>query len=88
MVIGCGNFGALPQPPLAGSNEASIPAVAVASRSGVGSSVPASSRDWSISPWTSRPPAASTSARCSRHARSTPSSTWRNEGMPWRGSSG
>ena len=39
MVIGCGNFGALPQPPLAGSNEASIPAVAIASRSGVGSSV-------------------------------------------------
>ncbi len=56
MVIGCGNFGALPQPPLAGSNEASIPAVAAASSSGVGSSAPASSRDWSINPWTSRPP--------------------------------
>ena len=62
MVIGCGNLGARPQPPLAASNEASIAPAAAASSSGVGSSTPASSRDCSTSPWTSRPPAASTSA--------------------------
>ncbi len=37
---------------------------------------------------TNRPPAASTAARSSRQARATPSRTWRNDGMPWRGSSG
>ena len=63
-------------------------AVAASRRSAVGSSGPASIRPWATRPATSRPPAASTSSRPSRHARSTPSSTWRNEGMPWRGSSG
>ena len=36
MVIGCGNLGARPQPPLAGSNDASIAAAAASSRLGVG----------------------------------------------------
>ena len=44
MVIGCGNFGARPQPPFAASNEASMAAVARSSSSVVGSSSPAASR--------------------------------------------
>ena len=65
------------------SSAASTPARAPAP---VPTAAPA--RDCSTSAATSREPAATTSPRWVVHAPHTPSSTWRNDGIPWRGSFG
>ena len=91
MVIGWGNLGAPPQPPLTGSNgplDRRSPRSASTSR-------PAARRppgaDRCCSAIACDEPAAGRARARSAgpvHAWRTPSSTWRNEGMPWRGVSG
>ena len=89
IVIGCGNFGALPHPPLRVSNAVDRCAVdrRVEQRPGAGVACPAArSRAAPRARRPAAPPASSTlgpSARARR--RSTPSSTWRNDGIPCRG---
>ena len=87
MVIGCGNLGAPPHEPLTWSNAPTRAAFTVVNRSAsmTGPLPGATVRDCSTSADTSRWPAAITSLRCPRHAWATPSRTWRNDGIPWRG---
>jgi hypothetical protein len=88
MVIGCGNFGAPPQPPFVASKLRWMSSTAVSRIAGVGVAPDAALRACPESCPTSEAADCSMSARCSRHARSMPSSTWRKLGMPWRGVSG
>ena len=88
--IGCGNFGAPPNPPHVGSNESAAAsrtprrAIVVGERlrrrRPAAPRAPIDSITW--------PPGPRPRRAASRHASAIPSSTCRNDGIPWRGSSG
>ena len=83
-----GNLGARPKPPKAGSKVRAMPFSASSSSSAVSGSVDGWMRAELPTDSTRRRAWAVSSSRCSRHAWATASSTWVNEGSPWRGSGG
>ncbi|CAM5718961.1 hypothetical protein SALBM217S_02926 [Streptomyces griseoloalbus] len=83
-----GNFGAPPNPPRCASYSRVSPSSACASSCSPGTSSPPTD---SSRPARSRvifPATSPTSSRRSAQACATPSSTCRNDGMPWRGAGG
>ena len=87
--IVCGNFGAWPNPPCTGSCCDRSAAAADASASGEGMPwSPAASSDDRRMASVSCPPCSSTSSRRCCQASAMASSSWVNDGMPWRGSGG
>jgi hypothetical protein len=83
-----GNFGARPQPPCPRSSWATSASTARSRSAGSRSSPLGFNAAAPASASATRSPCSRISARLSRHALATASSTWRHDAMPIRGSGG